>query len=149
LKFHYGVCPVVEFQTPYGADQKFKKFLFEISLRGMKKILKPKFILGIPFAIISLEIFFGIIFGYFIGKFFSGEKTGQRGKLKSAIFNIGNWKIHFHHWLFCSLILISGLLYKFIPFPQFSVGFLGGLIFQGISCYPDWYKIITKKKENF
>jgi len=103
------------------------------------KLVKPKFFLGIPLALFSLEIYFGAIFGYFLTKFFTG-------KIPSLAFNIGKWRLHFHHWL-CGLgILISALHFNFLPLPQFSFGFLGGVVFQGISCYPDWHKILSKQK---
>jgi len=103
------------------------------------KLVKPKFFLGIPLALLSLEIYLGVILGYFLTKFFTG-------KIPSLAFNIGNWRLHFHHWLYGLGILISAIWYQFLPFPQFSFGFLGGLVFQGISCYPDWYKILTKQR---
>jgi len=99
-----------------------------------------------PLAVFSPEIFFGIIFGYLLSDFFSGKEAGLQGKMKSLAFDIGKWRIHFHHWL-CGLgILISLFLINInLPFHQFSFGILGGMIFQGISCYPDWHKIIIKK----
>ena len=105
------------------------------------KLVKPKFFLGILIALISLEIYLGIILGYFLTKFFAK-------KVPSVAFDIGNWRLHFHHWLIALGILISALYYNFLPFPQFSFGFLGGLVIQGISSYPDWHKILFKKKNN-
>lgn len=111
------------------------------------KLVKPKFFLAIPLALLSLEIYLGAIIGYFITKFFSGKEPGISGKIKSIIFDIGNYKLHLHHWFLGILILISVFCFKFnLILPQFSYGFLGGLIYQGVSCYPDWYKIIIKKK---
>jgi hypothetical protein len=43
-------------------------------------------------------------------------------------------------------VLIAGIFYDFLPFPKFSFGFLGGLIFQGIICFPDWHKIFKKER---
>jgi len=107
--------------------------------------LKKKIILTVPIALISLEIFFGLIIGYLAGKFFSGKKAGQSGIIKSITFKIGSYKLHFHHWLVCTGILAVISIYYPPPiFTQFSYGFLGGLIFQGIFSYPDWYKMITK-----
>ena len=112
----------------------------------MKKIniTKPKILLGIPIAIISLEVYLGVVLGYFLGEFFSGKQVNQPGIIKSIIFNIGRRRIHLHHWLIVLGVLISAIWHQFLPFPQFSFGFLGGLVFQGISSYPDWHKILTK-----
>jgi len=115
----------------------------------MKKInlLNPKIFLGIPLAIISLEIYLGIILGYFGGKFFSEGGVGQPQIIKSIIFNIGNYQLHFHHWLTCLIIFILALSYNFFPFfPRFLFGLLGGLIFQDIRFDRDWYKIFKKQK---
>jgi len=103
------------------------------------RLVKPKFFLGIPLALISLELYFGTLLGYFTAKLLSS-------RLNSPIFNIGNYKLHLHHWLYSLGFLISAIWYQFLPFPQFSFGFLGGVVFQGISCYPDWYRVLVKRK---
>jgi len=113
----------------------------------MKKLIKSKILLGTPVALFSLEIYFGLLLGYFLSKFFAGKQTGCAGIIKSIAFNIGNYRLHLHHWLFGFGLLCSAVLLNYCPFfPQFSYGFLGGLVFQGVSCYPDWYKILTKQK---
>lgn len=110
------------------------------------KISKKKILLGIPIILISLELYFGVLFGYFLGKILSGKQVGQKGKLALFnVFNIGKWKLHIHHWFYGLVILVSIFFFD-LPLPQFSFGFFGGLIFQGIFCYPDWYKILIKQK---
>ena len=104
------------------------------------KLVKPKFFLGLPVALFSLEIYSGALLGYFAAKFLSG-------RLKSPIFHIGQYKLHLHHWLYGLGILISAFWYQFLPFPQFSFGFLGGVVFQGIFCCQDWHKILIKTKK--
>jgi hypothetical protein len=110
----------------------------------MKRILSSKFLWGIPLALISFELCAGVILGYLAAKIFSGKKSGCQGKIKSLTFSVGSWRIHLHHWLLGLGVLIAGIFYSFIPFPKFSFGFLGGMIFQGILCYPDWHKIFIK-----
>lgn len=108
--------------------------------------VSKKFLLSTPLALISLQIYFGIIFGYFFGKFLSGKKSGQSGKIKSINLHIGNYKLHLHHWLLSLGILIFNFLTSFSPpFPQFSLSFFGGLMIQGILCYPDWHKILIRR----
>jgi len=102
------------------------------------KFKKSKFLLGLPLALFSLEIYLGSLLGYFSFKFFTG-------KTPSLAFNVGNYRLHLHHWLYGLAILIPALHYNFLPFPQLSYGFLGGAIFQGIYCYSDWHKILIKK----
>ena len=111
----------------------------------MVKISK-KFLLSIPLALISLQIFLGIVLGYFLGKLFSGKKPGQPGKIKSIIFYIGRYKLHLHHWLvFLSILILNLLTSLFFPFPKFSLSLLSGLMIQGIVCYPDWHRILVRQ----
>jgi len=112
------------------------------------KISKLKIFLSIPLLIYSIEFYFGIIFGYLAAKYLSGKETGQSGIMRSLILHIGNWKLHLHHWLFASGIILSALFLNFhLPLTNFSFGLLGGFAFQGIYCYSDWHKIIFKKGE--
>ncbi len=105
------------------------------------KIKKSKILLGTPIALFSIEVYLGIILGYFAAEFFSP-------RLKSITFDIGRYKFHFHHWLLGLGILPLLLIYKFSLLPiTLSSGFLGGLIFQGIFSYPDWHRIIIKKND--
>jgi len=102
------------------------------------KIFKRKIFWGIPVALISFELFSGVLFGYLIGKFIGGKETGKMGKIKLLIFRVGNYKIRFHHWLYSSGILLSFILFNFLPpWPQFSFGFFGGLVVHGVISYSD------------
>jgi hypothetical protein len=108
--------------------------------------LSKKFILSIPLALVSLQIFFGIVIGYIIGKFLSGKKVGQSGIIKSIILQIGRYRLHLHHWLFSLSVLLLSLMVDFLlPLPKFSLSLLGGLTIQGIICYPDWHRILVKQ----
>ncbi len=114
-------------------------------MKKLKKIIKPKFFIPLSVALVSFEVYLGMVLGYFLGKFFSGPETGQPGKVKSLIFHIKGRRIHLHHWLICFGILIFAALSSRLSLSFFSFGFLGGLMFHGIYCYSDWYKILTKK----
>lgn len=119
----------------------------EVVLRGKPKLVKPKFFWGVPLALFSLEVYLGAVFGYFAAKFFSGKEAGDPAKIKSLAFNIGKYRLHFHHWFYgLGILAFVFLLGLSFPFPQFSFGFLGGFIFQGVSCYPDWYKVLSRQK---
>jgi len=111
----------------------------------MVKISKKKILLGIPVALVSLEIYFGMLAGYLTGKIFAGKKVGQQGLIKSIRLDFGNRKIHFHHWLTCIGMLVSAFFLNFWPpFARFFAGGLIGMIFHGISSYSDWHKIFKK-----
>jgi len=106
---------------------------------------KRKFLLGIPLALLSLQAYFGIVCGYLFGNFFSGKRPGKQGIIKSIIFRVGKYKLHLHHWLICLGVFVLGVFVRFFPFSYlFPFGFLGGLIFQGIFSYPDWYRILMR-----
>jgi hypothetical protein len=105
----------------------------------MPKINIPKFILGIPIALISLRIYLAVVFGYFFARFLSG-------RLDSVVFSFGSYTLHFHHWMMGAAGLIFFLWYSLSPAIENLVfGFLGGLIFEGLSSYSDWNRILIKK----
>jgi len=111
------------------------------------KFKKPKFLLGLPVALFSVEIYLGALAGYFLSKYLSAREVGEKNRWwKSVVFGVGNYRLHLHHWLYSLAILILGLYYNFLPFPQLSYGFLGGVVFQGIISYPDWYRILIRRK---
>lgn len=83
----------------------------------------------------------GVVLGFIIASILSGKKEEAQGKLKSWKFNLRNYKIHLHHWLIFSLILVVLILIRF--YNGFVYGFLVGLIIQGIT-YKDFYKIVTR-----
>lgn len=100
----------------------------------------PKFLLGLPVALLSLKVFFGGLFGYLLAHFLSG-------KLNSVILGIGKFKFHVHHWIMGFVMLTVVLFYEISPLAnQLFYGFLGGVIFQGISDYSDWHRILSKKR---
>lgn len=111
----------------------------------MRIKINKKFLLSIPLALISLEIYLGIVLGYFFGKFFAGKYDGRQ-RIRSIIFNLGNYRLHLHHWLISLVILISALFYNLFPFfSQLFFGILGGLIIQDLHLDSDWHKILIKK----
>ncbi len=111
---------------------------------GKSKIKKSRFLWGVPLALISFEIYLGVILGYLCGMFFAGKYDGHQ-RVKSIIFNIGKYRLHLHHWLVCLVILVPALLYNFFPFlPQFFSGILGGLIIQDLHLDDDWHRVLTK-----
>lgn len=112
------------------------------------KFIKPKAFLSIPVALISLELCFGVLAGYFITKYFSGPDTGKKGKIKSIIFPVGKYRLHLHHWILASGALVSAVTLNYFPvLSSFSLGFFGGMAFQGIACYSDWHRILIRKKQ--
>jgi hypothetical protein len=108
---------------------------------------KKFFLLSIPLAITSFNIYMGVTIGYISALILSGKKEGEKGIIKSITFDIGKYKIHLHHWILgVSLIPICCNFTSFSD--KILMGILGGISFQGIFCYKDWYKIIYRKKHD-
>jgi len=85
--------------------------------------------------------------GFLIAKYLGGKTAGERGKLRSFFIPLGKRKIHLHHWLISSGVM-GFALFKgiYILSPDLFYGFLGGLAFQGIYYYSDWYKILIPRR---
>jgi hypothetical protein len=111
------------------------------------KISKRNFLIAIPLAVISFEIYFGVMAGYLSALFLAGKKTGEQGKIKSLAFDLGRYRVHLHHWLLCISLIPFAIHYNlsFLS-DQFAIGIMGGLAYQGIACYNDWHKVFFKKK---
>ncbi len=85
--------------------------------------------------------------GFLIAKYLGGKTNGERGRLRSFFIPLGKRKIHLHHWLISSWIIVFALFKGiFLVSPDVFYGFLGGLAFQGIYYYTDWYKILVPRR---
>lgn len=83
----------------------------------------------------------GIIAGFLFWKFFAGKYEGDKiGRSWRPL--IGNYYIHIHHWLWCSVLLLLLLLLNY--YTQFIVGLLAGSIVQGLF-YRDRFVIMYHK----
>ncbi|MCP6719345.1 MAG: hypothetical protein KJI71_03880 [Patescibacteria group bacterium] len=104
------------------------------------EVEKSKFLLWVPVGLISLEAYFAGLSGYFFARF-------SAGKLNSLIIDLGRYKFHIHHWLMGSVALALTVLYNLSPLMNFLFfGFIGGIIFQGISSYSDWHRVLIRKE---
>jgi hypothetical protein len=110
-----------------------------------KKII----LIGLTAAFIFLGIFsYKTWFVAFVAtKYLSGRRDGKQGIVRSVIIPWRSYRLHLHHWL---LALIVGGVFAVAGFPLLAPEiFLGGLsaiVFQGIYCYEDWYRIIKRRK---
>ena len=113
-----------------------RKILSTISIVGASLAMGPVFILS-------------WILGAIAGEFGGGKSPGSPGKVKSIVIPMGRWNLHLHHWL-CSLGLmsISSVYGIYLLNPHVTYGLLGGMAFQGIYSYSDWYKIIITRCRN-
>jgi hypothetical protein len=85
-------------------------------------------------------ILLGIVIGFLIAKLVAGKNTGDRTQRAIRI-PVGNIKVHIHHWIWASVILIVFILLKFQNY--FLMGILVGIMIQGLS-YTDRFKIIER-----
>jgi len=85
--------------------------------------------------------------GFLVAKYLGGKTVGKPGRLRSFFIPLGKHKIHLHHWLISSWVM-GFTLFKgiYILSPDLFYGFLGGLTFQGIYYYTDWYKILIPRR---
>jgi len=107
---------------------------------------------AILIGLIALPIFFGIFsyetwFATFITtKYLSGRRDGAQGVVRSLIIPWRNHQLHLHHW-FLALIVggISAAKGFYVLTPEVFYGVLFAVVFQGIYCYKDWYRIIRRR----
>ena len=116
----------------------------KISVLGSNPSVPAKFMQPI------LGFFTGTSIGYFSGNFFGGSQVGQTGLVGPLLLHLGDLQIHLHHCLISGILLLFifpflNKKYKFSPiFSAFTIGFLGGMIFQGIFSYNDWHQILIQ-----
>jgi len=91
--------------------------------------------------------FVGWLLGLLLTKYMAGKTSGKPGRIKSIIIPFGKYKVHFHHWLISSGIIILSLITN-IQFLTSAIcyGVLGGSVFQGIYYYSDWHRILIARR---
>ena len=125
-------------------SQTIKRYVSRIlQSYGWKKF--PKISLGVLPAFISFEFALSLLAGYTVALFFAGRRSRMKGRFPSFTFQCRQYRIHLHHWLvFSHVIVLSFLLHFSVATPFLFYGFLGGVIAQGIVNYEDWHTIIQK-----
>ena len=85
--------------------------------------------------------------GFVIAKLLGAKADGKEGIVKSIIIPLGKYELHLHHWFVSLGIGVFGIIREvYVLSPEIFYGFLGGLVFQGIYCYNDWYKIVKPRQ---
>ena len=86
------------------------------------------------------------LIGFLLAKYFGGKQGGRQGRIKSIVFSWRKFELHLHHWVLAIIIgSICAPKGLYVINPELFYGFLGGLFFQGMYCYSDWYRIIKIK----
>jgi len=95
--------------------------------------------------LISFELGVSMVVGYLVARFFAGAKESVKGRTPSFVFRFRAYRVHVHHWLLFSPVLVVLLVsHIFIFTPHLFYGFLGGVIAQGVLYYEDWASVIKK-----
>ena len=84
--------------------------------------------------------------GFILAKCGGGKQEGRPGRVGSIVISWRHYRLHLHHWVLAvitsAICLIKGIN---VIRPDLLYGFLAGLVFQGIYCYGDWYRILRLK----
>ena len=115
----------------------------------MSAAMKKKVVL---IGLIAVFLFLGVLcyktwlVAFVITKFLSGRTEGRQGIVRSVVIPWRDYRLHLHHW-FLALLVGAAFLTKgfYIITPEVFYGFLSAVIFQGVYCYSDWYRIIVRK----
>ncbi len=67
--------------------------------------------------------------------------------LQSCIIPLGKYRIHLHHWLLSSCVIIGFVVFKgaYVLPSNLVYGFFGAIVFHGIYFYSDWYKVLIPR----
>lgn len=105
----------------------------------------PKASMSIIPMLISVELGVSMIIGYLAARFLAGHKEKATGRFPNLVFQFRNHKIHMHHWIVFSNVLVVTLIFHFFVItPYLFYGFLGGVVVQGVLYYDDWREIVVK-----
>lgn len=87
--------------------------------------------------------------GFLLARYLGNKTVGEPCRLlRSRIIPLGKYRIHLHHWLWSSGLIIAFAALKgayALPSDLFY-GFFGAIVFHGIYYYSDWYKILIPRK---
>lgn len=86
--------------------------------------------------------------GFLLAKYLGSKTVGEPSKLRSHFIPLGKYKIHLHHWLLSSCAIIVFTVFKgtYVLPSNLFYGFFGAIVFHGIYCYSDWYKVLIPRR---
>jgi len=86
--------------------------------------------------------------GFLLVKYLGSKAVGEPSKVRSYLIPLGKYKIHLHHWLLSSCVIISFVVFKgahVLP-SNLVYGFFGAIVFHGIYFYSDWYRVLIPRQ---
>ncbi|MCX6722338.1 MAG: hypothetical protein NTY04_04120 [Candidatus Staskawiczbacteria bacterium] len=93
----------------------------------------------------SFLISVGLALGYIGSKIFS-KYLCESGKVDCIFIDCGKWKVHLHHWILGTLILLIVWIVDYFYLPRFFMGVVLGIIAHDIYDFNDWHKVLVKKE---
>lgn len=111
----------------------------------VKVLFLPAVVLATSFHY-SLRLMWGIIIGYFLCRLYC-QVFVENGLVDHVMIDLGKWKIHLHHWMMGIIVLAVVGIVDYFYLPALFLGFICGIILQGIYDYSNWHKVIIKKEE--
>jgi len=85
--------------------------------------------------------------GFLLSRQLGSKTVGEPGKMRSYFIPLGKYKIHLHHWLLSSGVIIAFVVFKgtYVLPSDLFYGFFGAIVFHGIYYYSDWYKVLIPR----
>jgi len=117
----------------------------------MHLIVKKKATLVVSlstFIILGYISFIAWSIGFLLAKYLCRKTVDKPRILRSPFIPLGKYKIHLHHWLWSSCVMIIFTLFKgahVLPSDLFY-GFFAAIVFHGIYCYSDWHRILIPRQ---
>jgi len=86
--------------------------------------------------------------GFVLAKYLGSKTVGEPSKVRSYFIPLGKYKIHLHHWLLSSCAIVMFTLFRgaYVLPSDLFYGFFGAIVFHGIYCYGDWYRVLIRKQ---
>jgi len=86
--------------------------------------------------------------GFLLVKYLGSKTVGEPSKVRSYLIPLGKYKIHLHHWLLSSCVIIGFVVFKgaYVLPSNLVYGFFGAIVFHGIYFYSDWYRVLIPRQ---
>ena len=95
----------------------------------------------------SFLIAIGLALGYIGSKIYS-KLLVENGKVDCIYIDCGKYKIHLHHWILGTMLLLLVWVIDFFYLPRFFLGVVMGIIAHDIYDFNDWHKILVKNENH-
>lgn len=85
--------------------------------------------------------------GFLLSKYLGSKTIGEPSKIRSYFIPLGKYRIHLHHWLLSSGVIIAFAVFdgSYVLPSNLVYGFFGAIVFHGIYSYSDWYKVLIPR----